>query len=299
MSDPSAADSLLPSVSWLDDSPGENALVTTGAEPPAPRVVAPPQPESWQAPDRETLILVDAVTVDYEIYQAADGTSRPLGRNAPVSVRSLTDVSLTLKRGEALGLVGMNGAGKSTLVRTMAGLQPASQGQVWVRSQPRLLGVNAAMRARLTGRVNIELGCVAMGYSRAEASELEERIVDFSELGDAIDRPIMSYSSGMRARLGFSIATVERPEILLLDEALAVGDANFKQKSLARLEKLKRRAGAMVMVSHSLKEIERVCDRVVWLDGGRIIADGEPDSVLDDYRVAAKAQRQAMRDERP
>jgi len=320
-------DSLLPPNSWLGDAVEELPLPPPApaarlAEPapdvqltpvdifaPAaqvPQLVALPtvgnsQPESVadrgtvHGANDETLIRVEDVWVDYEIFQAADGSRNPLARNRAVAVTSLQGVSVELRRGDALGLVGMNGAGKSTLVRTMAGLQPASSGRVWVRSQPRLLGVNSAMRARLSGRQNIELGCVALGYSREEARVFEEGIIEFSGLDGVIDRPIQSYSSGMRARLGFSIATVESPEILLLDEALAVGDANFKQKSLAKLEKLKRRAGAIVMVSHSLGEIRRVCDRVIWLDDGHIVADGDPEEVLDAYRAAAREERQVER----
>jgi len=260
------------------------------SSPAAPRAV-PVKPTIAGGAGHDTLIRVEDLWVDYEVMQRGSSSRNPLVRNHAVPVTSLRGISIELRRGDAIGLVGLNGAGKSTLVRTMAGLQPSTSGKIWVRSQPRLLGVNSAMRARLSGRQNIELGCVALGYTREQALSFEDGIIDFSGLDEVIDRPIQSYSSGMRARLGFSIATVETPEILLLDEALAVGDATFKQKSLAKLEKLKRRAGAIVMVSHSLGEIQRVCDRVVWLDDGEIVGDGDPEQILDDYRAAAREER--------
>lgn len=201
-------------------------------------------------------------------------------------VRALDRVSFTAREGESIGLVGDNGSGKTTLLRTMAGLLRVTEGAVRVRSVPVLLGVAAALEPELSGRRNVYLGGTALGMSRAHIDERFDDIVDFSGVGEAIDRPFRTYSSGMMARLRFSIATATTPDILLIDEALAVGDASFKQRSERRMMELLERAGTIFFVSHNHAEIRRVCTRAIWLDAGAIRADGPSDDVIAAYRAA-------------
>ena len=154
------------------------------------------------------------------------------------------------------------------------------------RALPTVLGVKAALRPRMTGRANIRIGLLAQGLRRHEVEARLDDVVEFTDLGPSIDLPMETYSSGMRARLHFAIATALTPEILLVDEALAVGDRAFREKSARRLEEHRSAAGTVLLVSHNLSEIRRSCDRVVWLEQGRIVLDGPTDEVLGAYEAS-------------
>lgn len=199
-------------------------------------------------------------------------------------VHALRGVSLTANAGEIIGIVGANGSGKTTLLRSLAGLLPVDEGAIYVRSEPMILGVGAVLNPRLSGRRNVLIGGLAMGLTRDQIEERFDEIVDFSGLEEFIDMPMRAYSTGMRARLHFSIATAVAPEILLIDEALAVGDRDFKERSAEKIRELQDRAGLAVIVSHALEEVRQMCTRVIWLDEGSIRRAGEPDAVLDAYR---------------
>lgn len=201
-------------------------------------------------------------------------------------VHAVRGVDLTLTEGECLGLVGSNGSGKSSLLTGLAGLIELEAGEVMATSRPALLGVGAALNRRLSGRRNVEIGCLALGLSRDDIDARMESIIDFSGLAESIDMPMRTYSSGMRARLAFTIATELSPEILLIDEALAVGDRSFKRRAAERLEELRAQAGSIVVVSHNLGEIADMSTRVAWMDEGRLRLVGDPDEVLDAYKEA-------------
>jgi teichoic acid transport system ATP-binding protein len=238
--------------------------------------------------ERSHVVVVDNVYVTYRVYE-----DRPMGLRDRVAtkqfrrkyreVRAVQGVSVVLDEGDALGIVGSNGSGKSTLLSAMTGLLPIESGTIRVRSRPTLLGVGAALRQNLSGRRNIRLGCLAAGMSNGEIDEQIDGIIDFSGLDDFIDMPMRAYSSGMRARLTFSIATARVPEILLIDEALAVGDQAFRHRSAERVREVRESAGAVVLVSHNLAEIRASCNRVMWLDHGQVREIGEPASVIDSY----------------
>jgi teichoic acid transport system ATP-binding protein len=202
---------------------------------------------------------------------------------ASCDVPALRDVSLVVRRGESVGVIGLNGAGKTTLVRAVAGLVPAASGAVYAAAEPVLLGVRPALSAGLTGEENLKLGATAVGLTAAEVQSRLADMIAFSGLGEAIFWPLKAYSSGMYARLAFTIATAVEPEILLLDEALATGDAEFRQRSRRRLREIQDRAGTMVIASHALPAVRASCTRCVWLREGRLIADGSPDEVCDAY----------------
>ncbi|GMA32703.1 ABC transporter ATP-binding protein [Litorihabitans aurantiacus] len=206
-----------------------------------------------------------------------------LGNGPAVVVRALAGISLVARAGEAIGVVGLNGSGKSTLLRTIAGLERPARGTVLASSAPVLLGVNAAMVGALTGRENLRLGCLAMGMSPAEVDAAHDGVVALAGIGDAVDRPMRTYSSGMAARLRFAIAAAAQPEVLLIDEALATGDAAFRQRSTDRIEQLRRGAGCVFLVSHGARTIEETCTRAIWLHQGRLVLDGGAAEVAQRY----------------
>jgi teichoic acid transport system ATP-binding protein len=166
----------------------------------------------------------------------------------------------------------------------MAGLLPVDKGRILAHSQPSLLGVGAVLKPDLSGRRNIILGTLALGLSKREAEEQVDEITEFAGLTDFIDLPMRTYSSGMKARLHFSIATAVTPEILMIDEALAVGDEVFKRRSDERIRELQEAAGTIFIVSHGLEGVIDSCTRVLWMDAGRVIAEGEPGEIVERYR---------------
>jgi teichoic acid transport system ATP-binding protein len=198
-------------------------------------------------------------------------------------VHAVRGISLTAHRGEAVGIIGPNGSGKSTLLRGIAGLMPVSDGQIYVRGEPSLLGVGAALIDDLPGSRNVELGCLAMGMTPIEVREKYDDIVAFADIGEFIDMPMRTYSSGMSARLRFAIAASKTHDILLIDEALATGDAEFRRKSEKRILELVDQAGTIFLVSHGLQVIRRTCTRVIWMQEGNIVLDGPADDVIDAY----------------
>lgn len=250
--------------------------------------VAPDQPDQGLRTGSPLAIVARDLHVRYVVYaEQRLGIRELVGRGfrqrRSVDVHAVQGVSFEIARGEAVGLLGSNGSGKSTLLRTIAGLQTPSSGQALVSAQPRLLGVGATLKPTLSGHRNIVLGGLAMGMRHAEIEAAVAEVVEFAELHDAIERPLKTYSSGMRSRLAFGIATLRAPEIMLIDEALAVGDRRFRKKSLARLRAMQQQAGTIMMVTHNLSEIRQTCSRAIWLEGGRIQADGPAAEVVDLY----------------
>ncbi len=201
-------------------------------------------------------------------------------------VHALKGISFTTHQGEAVAIIGRNGAGKSTLLRAISGLIPARTGSILTSSQPSLLGVNAALMNHLSGRRNIELGGLALGMTPAEVEANMDAIIEFSGLGEFIDLPLSTYSSGMGARLRFAIASSVPQEILMIDEALATGDVNFKKRSQERISELKAKAGTVFLVSHSHSVIRETCTRAIWLDKGNMVMDGPMEEVLSAYEQA-------------
>jgi teichoic acid transport system ATP-binding protein len=203
-------------------------------------------------------------------------------------VHAVKDVSFVAYKGEAIGLIGTNGSGKSTLLKAVAGLLPVEHGAIYTDGQPSLLGVNAALMGDLTGEKNVYLGGLAMGMSREEIKERYQEIVDFSginEKGDFITLPMRTYSSGMGARLRFSIAAAKDHDVLLIDEALATGDAAFRKRSEERIRELRKHAGTVFLVSHNNKSIRDTCERVLWLERGVLRMDGPTEDVLAEYEA--------------
>ena len=199
-------------------------------------------------------------------------------------IRAVQDVSFEVPHGRVLGIVGVNGAGKSTLMRTVAGILPPTSGRVEVEGRvSTLLALGVGFNADLSGRENVVLGGLAAGLRREELAAKYDEIAEFAELGDFMDLPMRTYSSGMYGRLAFSVAVNMDPDILLVDEALSVGDARFKKKSFERMRQLCDHAGTILIVSHALGSIRELCTEVIWMHKGRIAMWDEPETVISAY----------------
>ncbi|CAI9406329.1 ABC transporter ATP-binding protein [Aestuariimicrobium sp. T2.26MG-19.2B] len=246
--------------------------------------------ESAEEPQVSVVITDVSVTYDSEIEPPPDGNAlhrlahSVVSRVSRTKVHALREVSLTVREGEHVGIVGSNGSGKSTLLRVIAGVQPPDAGQVLATATPMLLGVNAALLPHMSGRKNVRLGLLALGFSPVEVAQITPRVLDLAGIGDAINRPMSTYSSGMGARLRFAIAAASNPEILLIDEALGTGDASFAERSARTIKRLREQAGTIFLVSHAAQTIERLCTRAVWLHEGELVTDGDAVIVARTYR---------------
>lgn len=235
-------------------------------------------------------IKVEDVSVTYrtslEKKPTFKGTLIRMGRRERTvrEIEAVKNVSLEIARGSVVGIMGANGAGKSTLVRTMAGILPPTAGRVEVQGRvSTLLALGVGFEKDLTGRQNVKLGGLAAGLTRAQLDEKYEDIVEFAELEEFMDMPMRTYSSGMYGRLGFSVAVNMEPDILLIDEALSVGDARFRKKSAAKMRELCGGGRTIVLVSHALGTINDLCDAAVWMHKGELKMTGEPQAVIDAY----------------
>jgi teichoic acid transport system ATP-binding protein len=252
------------------------------------------------AEERVPTIIAHNAHVVYRIVGATTpGSGSPLAsfkrlvtgtKSAAIrEVHAVKGVSFIAYRGEAIGLIGSNGSGKSTLLRAIAGLIPVERGgAIYAAGQPSLLGVNAALMNDLSGERNVVLGCLAMGMTPAEVKAKTKDIIDFSginERGDFSSLPMRTYSSGMGARLRFSIAAAKKHDVLLIDEALATGDARFRRRSEQRVRDLRGEAGTVFLVSHSEQSIRDTCERTIWLESGVIRADGPTEDVMQEYEA--------------
>jgi teichoic acid transport system ATP-binding protein len=262
---------------------------------PAPRAGATTQQRVTELAHAEArpTVIVDELHVVYRVYAsstekgtAASALKRIVLRQrrpATREVHAVRGLSFVAYEGDAIGVIGRNGSGKSTLMRAIAGLLPATEGAVYADGQPSLLGVNAALMTNLTGKRNVELGCLAMGMTPEQVREAYDDIVEFAGLGDFIDMPMRTYSSGMGARLRFAIAAAMSHEVLLIDEALATGDKEFQRRSEERIRQRRAEAGTVFLVSHNMNTVRGTCNRVIWVDKGRIRMDGDTETVIGAY----------------
>jgi len=199
---------------------------------------------------------------------------------------ALNNVNATIAPGERVAVIGRNGAGKSTLLRVISRVMPPTQGRVVVRGRVApILELGLGFHGELTGRENVMLQGALLGFTRAETRKRLDRIVEWAELEEFIDAPIRTYSTGMSARLAFAVATDVDPDILLIDEAMSVGDEKFQRKCHDRMEGLQKRGKTFLLVSHALKTVSENCDRTIWLHHGRVIRDADTASVTEAYHV--------------
>lgn len=239
-------------------------------------------------------VKVSGVGKQYRLYHAnrpttlqsavISGFRRVRPREKFWAVRNL---SFECPFGKAIGIVGRNGAGKSTLLRLVSGVIKADEGEIGVGGKiGGLLGVGVGFHSELTGRENALVSGVITGMTMRQVHERMEDIFDFAELDDVIDDPLRTYSSGMRMRLGFSVVAHTEPEIVLIDEVLAVGDMQFQQKCYDRIQKFKADSCAILLVSHNHDQIRRICDEAIWLEKGEAVRKGPVETVLDEYAAA-------------
>jgi ABC-type polysaccharide/polyol phosphate transport system ATPase subunit len=240
----------------------------------------------------DEVIRLENVSVRYEIPNQrfrsfkAYVINRLQGKVRFKSHLALQGIDLSVRRGEVFGLIGRNGAGKSTLLKVVARVMKPTEGRVWVKGQiyP-ILGIGAGFHRELTGRENIFLNGTLLGFTRQEMEEKFNSIVEFADLGKFIDAPLRTYSTGMRTRLGFAVATDSKPDILILDEVLSVGDEEFRKKSTARMREFFEQGTTILLVSHNLTTIRTLCHRAAWIHKGEIRRLDEATSVVKSYRA--------------
>lgn len=242
-----------------------------------------------QVRESRPVVIVDNAKVTYRIYASGkavnenDINSRVKRQGNLRTVEAVKGVSMVAHEGDVIGVIGSNGSGKTSLMKAISGLTPLDGGKIFAASRPSFLGVGAAMLKELSGEKNIILGGLAMGFSRSEIRTKLDEIVEFSGLRDFIDLPMRTYSAGMTERLKFSIAASREHDILIIDEALAVGDSKFRKRSEERMKELAGNAGCVFLVSHSLKSILETCNRAIWLDNGELRMDGGVHEVCKAY----------------
>jgi len=240
----------------------------------------------------DSVIIFDKVSKSYPLYHHVTKGFKNFLFHLPKAIDSiknfqfeaLHDISFEVYKGETLGIIGKNGAGKSTTLGLITGVLKPSKGRVFVRGRilP-LLELGGGFHPELTGKENIMMNGVLLGLTRAEVKSKMDDIIEFSELGDFIEQPLRMYSSGMLARLGFSVIAHLDSEILLIDEILAVGDLGFQKKCLDKMMSFKSNGITIVLVSHSMQDVKRICDRVMWIDSQSVRMIGKPDDVVENY----------------
>lgn len=196
---------------------------------------------------------------------------------------ALDDVNFCVEKGDVVGILGSNGSGKSTLSLLLAGLSYPSEGEIIVNGEQALIDVKTGLNEQLTGFENIRLKCVLLGIDKDKIPEIEQNVIDFAELGDFIDQPVKTYSSGMKSRLGFSIAISLDPDILIVDEALSVGDKAFANKCMDHMNKLRESDKTVFFVSHSINQMRNFCNSAIWIEGGKLVAQGDINELCDQY----------------
>lgn len=241
----------------------------------------------------EDIIKVEHVTVKYKMLNDRISSIKELviqkikGKLKERFFVALDDVSFNVERGDVVGVVGRNGAGKSTLLKIVSGIQKPTEGKVTLggRVVP-MLELGAGFDMELTGKENVYLNGAVLGYSKEFLDRKYNEILEFSELGNFINMPVRNYSSGMVARLAFSIASMVEPEILIVDEVLSVGDENFQKKSKNRMVELMGGGTTVLFVSHNIDQIEEICNKAVWLDHGHVVMTGPSKEVCEKYRTS-------------
>nr|WP_255622767.1 ABC transporter ATP-binding protein [Tessaracoccus sp. OS52] len=270
----SASDTPVP----LERDPGE-------PEPEADSTVAAPTDHSGQA------VVIDDLHITYKVHLERKNSLKNFlvkgARGEKVNYRevnALRGVTFDVPKGQCTGIIGANGAGKSTLMRAVAGILPPTKGRIEIRGKvSTLLALGVGFNTALTGRENVVLGGMAAGLTRAEVTEKFDEIAGFADLGEFIDMPMRTYSSGMFSRLAFSVAVHMQPDILIIDEALSAGDAKFKERAGQKMASLMDSAGTMLLVSHALATIQELSDEVIWLHKGKLIHRGDPKETCDRY----------------
>ncbi|WP_461676108.1 teichoic acids export ABC transporter ATP-binding subunit TagH [Staphylococcus warneri] len=235
-------------------------------------------------------VNIEHVTKEYRIYRTNKDRIKDalIPKNKNKTFFALDDISLQAHEGDVIGLVGINGSGKSTLSNMIGGSLSPTSGKIDRKGDVSVIAINAGLNGQLTGVENIEFKMLCMGFKRKEIKELMPQVIEFSELGEFIYQPVKKYSSGMRAKLGFSINITVNPDILVIDEALSVGDQTFTQKCLDKIYEFKEANKTIFFVSHNIRQVKEFCTKIAWIEGGKLKEFGELDDVLPNYEKFLK-----------
>lgn len=230
-------------------------------------------------------VVIKNVTKKYRMYKSNKERLKDLiiPGKAGEDFYALQDITFTAYEGDVIGLVGINGSGKSTLSNIIGGIIPPTEGNLEKYGEVNVIAINAGLNGNLTGMENIEFKCLLLGYSQKQIKALTPEIVKFSELGDFIYQPVKKYSSGMKSKLGFAISVTVNPDILVIDEALSVGDQTFADKSLAKMQEFKEQNKTIFFVSHNLGQVKKFCTKIAWIEGGFLKEFGDKDTVMKHY----------------
>ncbi len=253
----------------------------------------------------EHAVVVENVTKKYKLFKRT--SERLLDMILPggygEDFYALRNVSFTADKGDVIGIIGVNGSGKSTLSNIIAGILPPTSGSVKIDGQASLIAISSGLNTQLTGRENIELKCLMLGFNKQQIRAMEPEIIEFADIGKFIDQPVKTYSSGMRSRLGFAISVHIDPDVLIIDEALSVGDQTFADKCLDKMNEFKQRGKTIFFISHSIGQVKSFCQKALWLEYGEVrgygkIADIVPqyEKFLKDYRAMSEKEKRQYKD---
>lgn len=233
----------------------------------------------------EIVIKIENMWKEYPMFKSDRERLRALFsfHYTPKQFTALRDISLEFKQGEIIGMIGLNGSGKSTLASIITGITYPTKGTVSVQGDVNMLSANAGMENHLTGVENIRYKGLLMGLSDKEINNIRDDIIAFADIGEHIDQPLRTYSSGMRSRLGFAISVHMNPDILIIDEALSVGDNSFSDKCLAKMDEFKQKGKTIIFVSHAVTQMSTFCDKVLWLHHGSMLGIAEPEKIIMPY----------------
>lgn len=235
---------------------------------------------------KEYAVIADNISKSYKMYRSSKEKFKDLilPGSYGKDFFAISDMSFKIEKGEVIGLLGLNGSGKSTLSNILGGISIPTSGTIEVRGEPAIIAISSGLNAQLTGMENIEIKGLMLGFSKLKIREITDDIVDFADIGEFIYQPVKTYSSGMKARLGFAISVNIDPDILIIDEALSVGDPTFSQKCLDKMTEFKNRGKTIFFVSHSLPQVREFCSRAMWIEYGTLKAYGDIEEVADQYQ---------------
>ncbi|MFT8310858.1 MAG: teichoic acids export ABC transporter ATP-binding subunit TagH [Sporolactobacillus sp.] len=248
----------------------------------------------------EKSVIVKNVSKQYKMY--ARNSEKILDLISPKgygkSFYALNDISFEANKGDVIGIIGVNGSGKSTLSNIIAGIIPPTSGSVEIKGEAALIAIQSGLKNELTGRENIELKCLMLGFDKKQIVELTPQIIEFADIGDFIDQPVKTYSSGMRSRLGFAISIHIDPDILVIDEALSVGDQTFADKCLDKMNEFKEKGKTIFFISHSINQMKAFCEKALWIQYGHVEQYGLMSEVMPEYEAFIKKYKKMTKKEK-